>query len=75
MVRNLQDIRDAAAIYSGQCSTQDLFDLCDEVERLRADGERRARAEFERGWTGGFKLGHRLGSEGKPANYPANLPE
>jgi hypothetical protein len=33
------------------------------------------RAEFERGWAGGFKLGHRLGSEGKPANYPANLSE
>lgn len=36
MTDHLQEIRNRASIYQGRCSTQDVLDLCDEIERLRA---------------------------------------
>ncbi|WP_431861314.1 hypothetical protein [Azospirillum sp.] len=34
---DLQQIRKVASIYKGSCSSQDVADLCDEVERLRRE--------------------------------------
>lgn len=32
---DVQAIRTRAAVYNGRCSTQDVMDLCDEIEALR----------------------------------------
>ena len=39
MMLDLQKIRNTAAIYEGRCSVQDVFALCDEVDRLRNENE------------------------------------